>query len=180
MTRPAFRRDADDLLRPSLDDAATADACFDLLAPRAGDGPHEHLMLSILLDAVIQLQRRGTTNAAATARWIRGEEGMGGAAVPFRAVCDALRIDADLLARGLLRGAASRDRLRPAAPPHLPRRQPPRHRRRHRDATLARRPLLMLWMILLAALVRAPLWVRVATGAGLAILCVGVEHLLLP
>ena len=52
------------------------DACFDFLTSRTPTIPEERLMLAVLLDAIIQLQRRGTTSAAASASWIRGDEGM--------------------------------------------------------------------------------------------------------
>ncbi|HEY2385492.1 MAG TPA: hypothetical protein VGK30_00905 [Candidatus Binatia bacterium] len=163
------------MLRPSLDDAATPEACFNLLAARAS-APYEHLMLSVLLDAVIQLQRRGTTSSAAAARWIRGERGMGGETVSFRAACAALRIDADHLARGLLRGIETR---RPwVTPVATPRRPSRRHLARRTRPTLRRNPLLTLWVVFLAAIVAAPLWARLAMGAGFAVACVGVGCLL--
>ena len=163
----------DDVLRPSPDDATTAEACFELLAARAS-APHEHLMLSLLLDAVIQLQRRGTTSAAAAARWIRGEHGMGGEAVSFRAACAALRVDADHLRRGLLRGVETRPHVTPGAPPRASRRR----LARRTLPTLRHNPLLTLWIIFLGAVVAAPLWARLALGASFAVMCVVVGCLL--
>jgi hypothetical protein len=158
--------------RPRLNDPSTVEACFELLAPRARQG-HERVLLSILLDAVIQLQRRGTMSAAAAARWIRGEEGMGGPTMSFGGVCNALQIDADELARGLLRGSDTagptirviRARLRVV--PQTP--------TRDRPSAIRNRPLLFLWMLLLAAIVRAPWWARAAVGASLvaAVVCLG-------
>jgi hypothetical protein len=164
----------DDVLRPSPDEAATPEACFELLAPRVS-APDEQLMLSLILDAVIQLQRRGTTSAAAAARWIRGERGMGGEAVSFRAACAALRIDADYLRRGLLRSVEARPRVTPVAAPRRPSR---RHLARRTRPALRHNPVVTLWIVFLAAVVAAPLWARLVIGAGFAGVCVGLGCLL--
>jgi len=169
---------ADDFLRPSLDDAS-ADTCFDLLTARACATPHERLMLTLLLDAVIQLQRRGTMSAAAAARWVRGEKGMGGETTSFRAACAALHIDADHLARGLLRAAETRTPVMPIRAPRLASR-PRQARHSPPHGALRHHPLLRLWMLFLAAVVAAPLWARVAMGVGLAVVCVAVGQLLVP
>jgi hypothetical protein len=158
----------DDVLRPSLYDA-TPEACFELLAGRAS-APDEQLMLSLILDAVIQLQRRSTTSAATAARWIRGERGMGGEAVSFRVACATLRIDADYLARGLLRGVETRSRVtRAATPRRVARRRLARRTRpaRHHN------PVVTLWFVFLAAVMAAPLWARLVIGTGLAGVGVG-------
>ena len=55
-------------------------------------------MLALLLDAVIQLQRRGTTSAEAAASWVRGDDGMTDASVLFRDFCVTLGLDPDHLA----------------------------------------------------------------------------------
>jgi hypothetical protein len=152
---------------------STAEACFELLIPRARHA-QDRVLLSVLLDAVIQLQRHGTMSAAAAARWVRGEEGMGGPAISFRAVCDALQIEADELARGLLRRSEMARptiaviRARPRVVPHLP--------GRDRHATM-RNPLLFLWMLLLAAFVRAPWWARAAVSVSLVAAIVAAGYL---
>src|SRR6266478_5373825 len=81
MTRPAAT--ACDLPRRPLRSPAV-DACFDLLAAYAPNGPDARLMLALVLDAVIQLQRRDTTAAVAAARWIRDGDGAPDAPVSFR------------------------------------------------------------------------------------------------
>jgi hypothetical protein len=55
----------------------------------------------VLLDAVIQLQRRSSIGATEAEIWIRGEEGED-APFSFCNVCDALGLDPTYLARGLL------------------------------------------------------------------------------
>ena len=57
-------------------------------------------MFAVLLDAVIQLQGRNEKDAAEAEAWIR-EEGED-SPFAFRNICDALGIEADYLAHGLL------------------------------------------------------------------------------
>lgn len=58
-------------------------------------------MFAVLLDAVIQLQRRNSSGATEAEIWIRGEED-GETPFSFPGVCEALGLDASYLARGLL------------------------------------------------------------------------------
>ena len=92
----------------SVPDTLLPDQYFDRLAPRACDSPEKRLMFAVLLDAVIQLQRRSSPAATEAEIWIRGE---GGHEAPFSFanVCEALGLDAGYLARGLLawRGGAA-------------------------------------------------------------------------
>jgi hypothetical protein len=132
-------------------------------------------VLSLLLDAVVQLQRHGTMSGAAAAQWVRGDEGMGEATISFRAVCESLQIDAVELARGLLRGVEP-SRLKSRV--LLPKRHPAR--RRGLDVRLQNRPLLFLWLTLIAALTRGPWAVRVVVGATLMCAIAGVGCLVAP
>jgi hypothetical protein len=132
-------------------------------------------VLSILLDAVVQLQRRGTMGGTAAAQWVRGDEGAGEATISFRAVCESLQIDAVGLARGLLRGVEP-SRLKSRVLP--PKRHPAR--RRGLDIGLQNRPLLFLWVTLIAALTRGPWALRVVVGATLMCTVVGVGCLVAP
>ncbi len=85
----------------SIPDTLLPDQYFDRLAPRACDRPEKRLMFAVLLDAVIQLQRRNSAGATEAEIWIRGEAGDEGP-FSFQNVCDALGLDAVYLARGLL------------------------------------------------------------------------------
>jgi hypothetical protein len=85
----------------SVPDAIVPEQYFDRLAARASDIPERRLMFAVLLDAVIQLRRRHSPDAAEAERWIRGEEDED-SPFSFRNVCEALGIDPSYLARGLL------------------------------------------------------------------------------
>jgi hypothetical protein len=74
-------------------------------------------MFAVLLDAVIQLQRRNSSGATEAEIWIRGEEERD-APFSFESVCEALGLDATYLARGLLAWRGS-----PASAPRVPVRQ---------------------------------------------------------
>src|SRR5215470_6613252 len=65
---------------------------FDRWAARASDSPEKRLMFAVLLDAVIQLQGRNQKDAA------EAEE----SPFSFRNICEALGIETQYLARGLL------------------------------------------------------------------------------
>jgi len=74
---------------------------------RLADMPEKRLMLAVLLDAIVQLRRPGSTGAAEAAAWITGA----GHDEPFsfRALCEALGLDPVYLTRGVYawaRGAA--------------------------------------------------------------------------
>jgi hypothetical protein len=85
----------------SVPDAILPDQYFDRLAARASDVPEKRLMFAVLLDAVIQLQRRNTAGSAEAERWIRGEDDEE-SPFSFHNVCEALGIEPGYLARGLL------------------------------------------------------------------------------
>jgi hypothetical protein len=93
----------------SVPDSLLPDQYFDRLAARASDTPEKRLMFAVLLDAVINLQRRHSPRATEAELWIRGEDG-DDAPFSFRSICDALGIDASYLARGLLAWRAARAR----------------------------------------------------------------------
>src|SRR5258706_12627302 len=177
------------------------DACFDLLAAYAPNGPDAHLMLALVLDAVIQLQRRDTTAAVAAARWIRGNDSAHDAPVSFRAACAALGIDAEYLARGLLRTVErADDREQTSAPPRRPSATtafaPPARgvertsspsrwaRLRPRPAghvvPLASRGRVPPSAVLAAALSRAPWWVPLVVGASASFTVIAASRLLIP
>ena len=73
---------------------------FDRLAPHATDIPEKRLMFAVLLDAVIQLQRRDSRGASEVAQWIREEDVE--SVFSFSNICEALGIEPVFLARGLL------------------------------------------------------------------------------
>jgi hypothetical protein len=74
---------------------------FDRLTARASDAPEKRLMFAVLLDAVIQLQRRHTRGAAEAEEWIRADEDSD-SPFAFANICVALGIDPLYLSRGLL------------------------------------------------------------------------------
>ncbi len=196
MTRPAAT--ACDLPRRPLRSPAV-DACFDLLAAYAPNGPDAQLMLALILDAVIQLQRRDTMAAVAAASWIRDGDGAPDAPVSFRAACAALGIDAEYLARGLLRTAARADdrerTLELARWPHTtsvsaaaahrsgrapsPNRSPRMQLRpAGRVVPLASRTRVPPSTVLAAALSRTPWWVPLAVGASASFTVIAASWLL--
>jgi hypothetical protein len=122
----------------SVPDTLLPDQYFDRLAVRACDTPEKRLMFAVLLDAVIQLQRRNSAGATEAEIWIRGEEG-DDTPFSFPNVCEALGLDATYLSRGLLawRGthaAATRVPIRQLRTTH--RRVTPVVGRRRRTATV--------------------------------------------
>src|SRR5262245_51893528 len=66
---------------------------------RLVDMPEKRLMLAVLLDAIIQLRRPGSTGAIEAADWIRGAAS--DSPFSFPAVCEALGLDATYLTRGV-------------------------------------------------------------------------------
>ena len=122
----------------SVPDTLLPEQYFDRLAPRACDTPEKRLMFAVLLDAVIQLQRRNSTAATDAEIWIRGEDDRDDAPFSFRNVCEALALDPSYLARGLLawraaRAPAARVPVRQLRTSH--RRVTPLPGRRRRSAT---------------------------------------------
>ena len=108
------RRSASD---GSIPDTLLPDQYFDRLATRPCETPEKRLMFAVLLDAVIQLQRRNSAGANEAEIWIRGEAG-DDSPFSFRNVCEALGLDATYLAQGLLAWRAS-----PAGATRVPVRQ---------------------------------------------------------
>jgi hypothetical protein len=78
--------------------AVPADFPVDRVASRFADMPEKRLMLAVLLDAIIQLRRPGSTGAIEAAAWFVGASDEPFA---FRAVCDALGLDPAYLSRGV-------------------------------------------------------------------------------
>ena len=85
----------------SVPDALLPEQYFDRLAARTSDTPERRLIFAVLLDAVIQLQRRNTSGSAEAERWIRNEA-ESDSPFSFRNVCEALGIEPRYLQRGLL------------------------------------------------------------------------------
>lgn len=85
----------------SVPDALLPEQYFDRLAARTSDTPERRLLFAVLLDAVIQLQRRNTSGSAEAERWIRNESETD-FPFSFRNVCEALGIEPGYLQRGLL------------------------------------------------------------------------------
>jgi len=75
---------------------------FDSIAASTSDLPERRLLAAVLFDAVLQLARRGSAGAAEAARWVRDRED-DNTPFSFNAVCEGLGLDADYLARGLLK-----------------------------------------------------------------------------
>lgn len=81
---------------------------FEGVTSRLVDMPEKRLMLAVLLDAIIQLRRPGSTGAAEAATWFR--EGGTDSPFSFASVCEALGLDAAYLTRGVFAWArAGRD-----------------------------------------------------------------------
>jgi len=91
----------------SVPDTLLPDQYFDRLAARTSDTPERRLMFAVLLDAVINLQRRNSAAAAEAEWWIRSD-GTEDSPFSFQNVCEALGIEATYLARGLLDWRARR------------------------------------------------------------------------
>ena len=78
---------------------------FDTMAGQTPRSPECRLIAAVLLDAALQLSRRGSKGAADAERWIRRIDG-GDEAFSFVGICEALRLEPTYLARGLLRWQA--------------------------------------------------------------------------
>ena len=85
----------------SVPDALLPEQYFDRLAARTSDTPERRLLFAVLLDAVIQLQRRNTSGSAEAERWIRND-GESDSPFSFKNVCEALGIEPAYLQRGLM------------------------------------------------------------------------------
>ena len=92
--------DASNLSDGSISGAVLPSQYFDGVAARASDSPEKRLMFAVLLDAVVNLQRRGSVGAAEADRWIR-EQADADLPFSFTNVCDSLGIESGYLRRGL-------------------------------------------------------------------------------
>ncbi|MCC6849350.1 MAG: hypothetical protein IT294_12685 [Deltaproteobacteria bacterium] len=121
-----------------MPDAILPEQYFDRLAARTSDTPERRLLFAVLLDAVIQLQRRNTSGSAEAERWIRNES-RSDFPFSFRNVCDALGIEPGYLQRGLLSWRRSQVGTMPGIPVRQlrtsHRRVTPLGRRRRRSST---------------------------------------------
>jgi hypothetical protein len=91
----------------SVPEALLPDQYFDRVAGGGREMPEKRLMAAVLLDALVRLQREGSSGAAEVRAWIAGRGA--GNLFSFENVCEALGIDAGYLARGL----AARPRIVP-------------------------------------------------------------------
>ncbi len=82
---------------------------FDGLVARASDLPEKRLMLAVLLDAAMALQRRNSSAAVEAERWIRGEH-LELPPFTFEKICENLGLDPAYLGRGLLAWHTAPDR----------------------------------------------------------------------
>lgn len=74
---------------------------FDRIAGGLHEMPEKRLMAAVLLDALVHLQRQGSSGAAEVRAWIAGDDP--GSLFSFQTVCESLGLDPDYLARGLTR-----------------------------------------------------------------------------
>lgn len=99
-------------LRARERSGAFADIPLQQVASRLADMPEKRLMLAVLLDAIVQLRRPGSTGAAEASRWIHGEHDADDSTFSFRSVCDALGLDPEYLSRGVFGWARGGDVVR--------------------------------------------------------------------
>jgi len=83
----------------SVPEALLPDQYFDRVAGSCREMPEKRLMAAVLLDALVHLQREGSTGAAEVRSWIAGHGARG--IFSFSGVCEALGIDPSYLTRGL-------------------------------------------------------------------------------
>jgi hypothetical protein len=121
----------------SVPDVMLPEQYFDRLAARTSDSPERRLLFAVLLDAIIQLQRRNTSGSVEAERWIRNEADSD-FPFAFRNVCEALGIESEYLQRGLLSWRRSQVGTLPGIPVRqlrtAHRRVTPLGRRRRRAA----------------------------------------------
>ena len=129
-------RAMDEATDRSIPELITPEQFYQPVAGRLVTMPERRLMYAILLDAILQLQRRDSTRAAEAELWIRNQDDDWPCS--FANVCDALGIEAPRLARQLLKWRSG-DRTIPLIAPtrRLQRASncrisPPRKRRRSR------------------------------------------------
>jgi hypothetical protein len=99
----------------SVPDVMLPEQYFDRLASRTLDSPERRLLFAVLLDAIIQLQRRNTSGSAEAERWIRNDIDSD-SPFAFRNVCEALGIEPGYLQRGLLSWRRSQVATLPGIP----------------------------------------------------------------
>ncbi len=83
----------------SVPEALLPEQYFERLVGSVREMPEKRLMAAVLLDALVQLQREGSTGAAEVRAWIARRAI--GDVFSFENVCDALGINPGYLARGL-------------------------------------------------------------------------------
>jgi len=83
----------------SVPEALLPEQYFERLTGGAREMPEKRLMAAVLLDALVQLQREGSSGAAEVRAWMARRTV--GDVFSFESVCDALGINAGYLARGL-------------------------------------------------------------------------------
>lgn len=88
---------------------------------RVADMPEKRLMLAVLLDAIIQLRRPGSTGAIEATKWIRDDDPE--SPFSFLAVCEVLAIDPVYLSRGVFAWARTGRDAPSLAPTRLRRSQ---------------------------------------------------------
>jgi hypothetical protein len=92
----------------SIPDVMMPEQYLDRIVGHASDVPERRLMLAVLLDAVAQLRRPNTPGGAEAEHWVQSDDVED--LFSFRNVCEALGIDPDYLARGLLVRRTDADR----------------------------------------------------------------------
>ena len=83
----------------SVPEALLPEQYFERLAGSAREMPEKRLMAAVLLDALVQLQREGSTGATEVRAWMKRRTV--GDLFSFESVCEALGINAGYLTRGL-------------------------------------------------------------------------------
>ena len=84
----------------SVPEALLPEQYFDRFAGSTHEMPEKRLMAAVLLDALVHLQREGSTGAAEVRAWIAGAGR--GSLFSFETVCESLGLDPEYLARGLV------------------------------------------------------------------------------
>jgi len=85
---------------------------LECVTSRLVDMPEKRLMLAVLLDAIIQLRRPGSTGAIEATEWIRDEACE--SPFSFPVVCEALGLDATYLTRGVFAWARNAGAVAPS------------------------------------------------------------------
>jgi hypothetical protein len=118
---------------------AVAAQLFDTVTASPSEIPERRLMAAVLFDAVLHLSRRGSKGAAEAMRWIHAGNDEN-TPFSFTSVCEALGLNSEYLARGLLKWDPDADDRgvpdRRSLSAHGPRRVALPARRRRRPAAL--------------------------------------------